>query len=98
MATAIRHMLTTVDNPYSPYTQWDEWFEYDTSHGYHTNGLLARITITSDELSDADQLLAQEIAIDEIVKEDVLGLYKKVAVDTVETSDPALLQLQGSSS
>lgn len=98
MATAKRHMLTTVDNPYDPSTQWDEWLEYDTSMGYHTNSLLARIAITSDELSDADQILAQELAIDEIVRENVLGIYLKVVSGTIETSDPALLQLQTPSS
>jgi len=98
MATATLHMLTTVDNPYNPYTQWDEWSEYDTSHGYHTSALLARIAHTSDELSDADQDLALELAIDEIVRVNALGLYRKIPIGTVETSDPALLQMQSSSS
>lgn len=71
-------MLTTVDNPYDPYTQFDEWLSYDEAHGYYTCAFLARITITSEELSDADQALAVEQAIDEIVKHNVLGLYRKV--------------------
>ncbi len=44
------YMLTTVDNPFSPFTQWVEWYAYDTASGYHTCALLARIAITSDEL------------------------------------------------
>ena len=72
------YMLTTVDNPYDPWTQWDEWFAWDMNAGYHTPGLLARITRTSDELSDADQHLAIQDAIDEIVKENVLGVHRKV--------------------
>jgi hypothetical protein len=27
------YMLTTVDNPYDPWTQWDEWFAWDQSAG-----------------------------------------------------------------
>lgn len=73
-----QHMLTTIDNPYDPYTQWDEWYAYDTGQGYNTSELLARITITSDELSETDQDLAIENAIDEIVRENVLGIFKKV--------------------
>lgn len=73
------HMLTTYDNPYDPFTHWDEWWLYDEAHGYHTCGYLARISKTSDDLSDADQELANEIAIDEILKEDVLGIYLKVS-------------------
>ena len=52
------HMLTTVDNPYDPFTQYDDWYTWDERNGYHTTGLLARVVITSHELSEADQDLA----------------------------------------
>ncbi len=71
-------MLTTVDNPYDPFTQYDEWYAFDYAAGYHTPSFLARIVKTSDELSEADQQLAICDAIDEIVKENVLGVYRKV--------------------
>lgn len=75
----VEHMLTTVDNPYNPFTHYDEWFAFDASKGYHTPSFLARVVRTSEELSEADQHLAIELAIDEIVTENVLGLYRKVA-------------------
>ena len=74
-------MLTTVDNPFDPFTQFDEWFAFDESKGYHSCAYLARITKSSDELSDADADNAIELAIDEIVKENILGIYKKVSKD-----------------
>ena len=74
----IEHMLTTVDNPFNPFTHFDEWFSWDESSGYRTTGLLARVMKSSDELSEADQSLAMELAIDEIVNENVLGIYRKV--------------------
>lgn len=73
------HMITTTDNPFSPYTQFDEWYSFDVAHGYNTLAFLARVVVTSDDLSEADQSLAIEEAIDEIVKENVLGIYRKVA-------------------
>lgn len=76
------HMLTTVDNPFDPATQWDDWFAFDSLHGYNTPGLLARIARSSDELSEADQDIAIEEAIDEIVRENVLGNLRKVEVST----------------
>lgn len=79
MADGAEHMLTTVDNPYNPFTQWDEWWEFDTSHGYNTASFLARITKTSNDLSDADQDQAIEDAMQEIVRENVLGIYKLVS-------------------
>lgn len=77
------HMLSTVDNPYNPFTHWDEWWLYDTSHGHHTSGLLARIAKNSDELSEADQERVNEIAIDEILNEDPFGIYIRVSPDSV---------------
>jgi len=76
------HMLTTIDNPFDPSTQFDEWNEYDTSMGHHTMAFLARIVKSSDDLSEADQSLAIEQGIDEIVKENVSGLYKKIEIKT----------------
>lgn len=73
------HMLTTVDNPFNPFTHFDEWNAYDQQLGYHSLAFLARIVRTSDELSDADQSLAIEEAIDEIVTFNVSGMHKKIA-------------------
>lgn len=71
-------MLTTVDNPFNPFTNYDEWLAFDEQKGYYTNNFLARVVLTSDELSEADQAEDVEQAIDEIIKYDVLQLYKKV--------------------
>lgn len=75
-----QHMLTTVDNPFDPFTQFDEWNSYDMAAGYNTLSFLGRVVRTSVEMSEADQDLELESAIDEIVKENVLGLYRKVEV------------------
>jgi len=71
-------MLTTVDNPFDPFTQFKEWYAFDVSSGYNTLEMLARITKTSDELSEADQEAAINHAIDEIFKENAIGVYRKV--------------------
>jgi hypothetical protein len=77
----LEYMLTTVDNPFSPFTQFNEWFAFDTIKGHNTCGLLARIVITSDELSEADQSVAIQNGIDEIVRENVSGVHRKVVAD-----------------
>ena len=74
-------MLTTVDNPFDPFTQFDQWYAYDENAGYHTSALLARIVKSSDELSEADQSVAIENAIDEIVRINANALYIKVTSD-----------------
>lgn len=72
------YMLTTVDNPHDPFSQWDEWFAWDAAAGYNTPGLLARITRNSTDLSEGDQHLAVQQAIDECVEMNVLGVLRKV--------------------
>lgn len=79
------YMLTTVDNPHDPFTEWDEWFNWDSRAGYHTAGLLARIANSSTDLSDADQYLAIQMAMDEIVRENVLGVHRKVRRGEVQS-------------
>ena len=75
---AIESMLTTVDNPHDPFTDYDNWYQWDERAGYHSTSFLARIVQTSNEISDADWDLAMDQAIDEIVKENVSGVYVKV--------------------
>lgn len=71
-------MLTTVDNPYDPFDQFDEWFNYDMDLGYNSSAYLARIAFTSDQLSDNENEREIERAIDEIIKYDPFNLYVKV--------------------
>ncbi len=76
-------MLTTVDNPFNPFTQYDEWYNFDESHDYHTCGYLARIAKSSDELSDVDELLAIEQAMNEIISLNLSGKHIKVSEDYI---------------
>lgn len=71
-------MLTTVDNPYNPFDQWDKWLMYDNDAGYNSCAYLARIAHTSDELSDSENEDEINRAIDEIIRYDPFGLYRKV--------------------
>ena len=74
-------MLTTIDNPFDPFTQWDEWKRYDEDMKYFSCNYLARIAKTSDDLSEADYEKAIEDAIDEIVSLNINGMYRKVSAN-----------------
>lgn len=56
--------LTTIDNPFNPFEQFVPWFLFDEEKGYHSCAYLGRIARTSDQLTDAENDLEVERAID----------------------------------
>lgn len=70
-------MLTTVDNPFNPFEEFDKWYNYDISKGYDTCGLVARLTQTSSEFPEEKQSKDIEEAIDSFLRVDPIGIYKK---------------------
>ena len=69
--------LTTIDNPFDPFTQFDDWFLFDTEKGYNSCSRLDRVIKVSDEMSETEVNEEIERAIDEIIKYDFLNIYKK---------------------
>lgn len=72
-----RCRLTTFDNPYDPFQQFDQWFLFDEEKGYHTCAYLGRIARISEQMSDDENAAEIERAIDEIIKFDFRNIYKK---------------------
>lgn len=60
-------MLTTIDNPYNPFTHWDEWLKFDRDQGYYTNEYLARVIDSDDSLSNKENEEATRAAMEQIV-------------------------------
>jgi hypothetical protein len=74
-------MLTTEDNPYDPFTQFNDWYRFDVDKGYDSCGLLSRCCPSSIDLTETESKVAIETAIDEIVKYNLSGKHKKVVKD-----------------
>jgi hypothetical protein len=70
--------LTTFDNPYNPFTQFAEWLLFDNSKDYFTLNKLARIEQVDESMSENEINIEHERAIDEIIQNDFLNIYKKV--------------------
>ena len=72
-------LLTTIDNPFDPFEQFDSWFLFDVEKGYNSCDYLGRIAKTSEQLSDDENNKEIERAIDEIIKYDFTNTFKKVS-------------------
>lgn len=71
-------MLTTIDNPYNPFEQFESWFLFDTEKGYNSSSYLARIAQLTDDMSENEKDIEIERAIDEIIKYDFTNMRKKI--------------------
>lgn len=76
-----QYLLTTVDNPYHPIDQYDEWRAFDMEHGYYTEQRLARVAATSYSLTDLENQRNINAAIDDFIRLDELDLYKRIVVE-----------------
>lgn len=74
-------MLTTFDNPYSPFDQFNEWMLFDIQMGYNSCERLGRIIKLEDDMSDMEREKAMQDAIDEIIKYDDAGIFVRATVD-----------------
>lgn len=71
-------MLTTIDNPWNPHSNWEEWFAYDEAAGYHSSGLLARFTITSLDQSDKDYEESLLNGLYKLISLNPMGIHKLI--------------------
>jgi hypothetical protein len=71
--------LSTVDNPFNYFDDFDSWYYFDEVVLHHgCCELLDRIAHTSDTLTDEENAIEIERAIDQIVSTDPLCIYIKV--------------------
>lgn len=79
-----KYLLTTEDNPYSPFTQWLEWLQFDHNQGYGTCERLAKVAKISRILpyevnkGDIDEAMDYLIEMGAINRDGSIVKYKKV--------------------
>lgn len=74
----IRYMLSTKDNPFNPFDEFEKWLQFDISRGYHSCNVLAdRAIVSNGQLSKEEDEESISEAIDEIIKEfPMIDYYK----------------------
>ena len=73
--------ITTNDNPYDYFTQFKQWLDYDRQMGYFTLEYLARIVRLAPDLSEEEEQIEIESAIDSIIEWNG-DVYKKIQFET----------------
>lgn len=73
--------LSTRDNPFDPFLQFNSWWAFDQEHHYFSCERLDRFAHTSESLTDQENEAEIERAIDDIIAHDPTGLYIKVQRD-----------------
>lgn len=65
--------LTTKDNPFSYFKNYDEWLAFDEQKGYYTNNLVARLysELGSSELYSSERVVEQV----EMIYFDILQMF-----------------------
>lgn len=79
----MQYALTTKDNPYDPFDDFDNWYAYDMNQSLHPDyvnscALLARFSNYSDSLSEPENEMLARDAIERIIACDMLDVYRMV--------------------
>ena len=77
-------MLTTFDNPYDPFTHFDEWFAYDIEKGYYSCSRLARIADLNSEMTQKEREEEADRAMNLIVSYDEEGIFYKGTKEQID--------------
>ena len=80
----LAYMVTTEDNPYDYFTDYDNWLRFDEEQGYYTLNYLMRVARVSNDSSDEEYQSVINDAAYEIAEMNLTGNYKLV-VGELET-------------
>lgn len=80
----VQSWLSTSDNPFDPFENFNDWYNFDESKGYHTVEYLARVATPSDDISTREAILAINEAVEEALLLNLTGNRIKVEKEFVE--------------
>lgn len=78
MDKILNSMLSTKDNPFDPFNDFDNWYRFDCDHEYNSCGILARLYNNSEDLPPIVEARNIEAVIDSFITSDPTNNYVKV--------------------
>lgn len=73
------YALSTKDNPFNPFDDYDKWFAFDHANGYNSSEYLARLAYTTGYETPKQANEEIEQVIDDIIRLDPRNIYIKVS-------------------
>ena len=79
-------MLTTIDNPFNPFVDYNLWMLYDKEKGYDTSERLMRVAqqYMFEGMSQVEQDNAVDQAMDDLIEIDILNLFVKGTEESIQ--------------
>ena len=81
------YMLTTIDNPYDPFEQFNQWLLFDKEKGYDSCEKLARIAQYNDNMSQKEIDDERRRAIDLLISLDFTDTFKRAYENKTEQNN-----------
>ena len=76
--------LTTINNPWNPDTQYGQWYSYNKNfYNVDCDSIVARLNRTSPSFSEPEADECYENALNSIIENDILGIFKIIELDNV---------------
>lgn len=63
-----QHMISTTDNPFNPFDDFEHWKSFDDTHGHNSLAILARLAKCSDGLTPKENSREIATTIEDIAK------------------------------
>lgn len=77
------YMLSTIDNPFNPFVNYEDWKVFDRDYKHYCNEVLAQNCFVSDAFSDKQQDAEIDAAIEKVLSNPLYaGIYIRVTKDT----------------
>lgn len=71
-------MITTNDNPFNPFDDFNSWLMFDMHQGYDSWGRVMRLADIKPDMTQEEENIEVERAIDELVKIDITDTFRKI--------------------
>lgn len=79
-------LISTKDNPFDPFEQFDDWYRFDKEKGYDSNERVTRLAHFEENMTEPEVDQEYERAIDRLIEIDPFDLFIKVRRKATKTN------------